>query len=95
MTSGARSEKRILEILATFGEPKGKKQVVGGRITEGYVKNGEKFSVSENDSALGEGKILNLQSGKKDVAEARMPGEVGLLVECEVRIKAGQKLIFG
>jgi len=95
IAGGAKGKKRILEILATFGEPKGLRQVVGGRITEGFVKNGEKFSVSENENDVGEGKIINLQSGKIDVPQAEAGSEVGLLVESDVKIKVGQKLIFG
>jgi len=92
--AGAALRKSVLEILATFGEPKGGKQVVGGRITEGIVKNGDKFIILENDKVVGEGKILNLQARKKDVSDAKEGEEVGLLVEGETRIKAGQKLIF-
>ncbi|HXF43972.1 MAG TPA: translation initiation factor IF-2 [Candidatus Paceibacterota bacterium] len=95
IASGGSGEKRTLEVLAIFGEPRGKKQVVGGRIVEGFVRNGENFSVSDGVTVVGAGRVLNLQSGKKDVSEARAPSEVGLLVESDWRIKVGHKLVFG
>lgn len=90
-------EKRIIEILAVFGESKGKKQVIGGKIIQGPVKNLEVFEIInsvDGDKIVGEGKINNLQSQKKDVPQAETDQEVGLLVESETQIKAGNKLVF-
>ena len=86
-------EDKVLEILAAFGKLKGKKQVVGGKIIKGPIKNQEKFRVSVDDAVVGEGKILNLQAGKQDVSQAES-GEVGLSVETTVEIKPGAKLLF-
>ncbi|MCP6720182.1 MAG: GTP-binding protein [Patescibacteria group bacterium] len=90
-------EIRTIEILAIFGEPKGKKQVVGGRVVQGSVKNLETFEIinsADGDKVIGEGKINNLQSQKKDVSQAETDQEVGLLVESETQIKVGNKLVF-
>ncbi|MCQ9208873.1 MAG: GTP-binding protein [Omnitrophica bacterium] len=90
-------KKRVIEILAVFGEAKGKKQVIGGKVTEGPIKNLEVFEIInlvDGDKVIGEGKINNLQSQKKDVSQAETDQEVGLLVESETQIKVGNKLVF-
>lgn len=87
-------EVRALEVLATFGEVKGKQRVVGGRIVLGPVKNQEAFEVWQEKRMLGTGRILNLQSQRKDIQEAQTGDEVGMLVECEEPIRTGNRLVF-
>ena len=87
------AERRRIEILATFSA-KGQEQVIGGRVVLGPVKNQESFEVMDGDNSLGEGKILNLQSQKKDIAEAVEGTEVGMLVQSAVPVKQGNILIF-
>jgi translation initiation factor IF-2 len=87
-------EVRRIEILKTFGAAKGKEQVVGGKIVLGPIKNQESFEVWSEKRKLGEGKILNLQSQRKDAAEASTDTEVGLLVQSDAPIKAGYLLLF-
>ena len=87
-------ELRTIEILAVFGKPKGKEKVVGGKIILGPIKNQENFEIWHSDKLIGKGKILNLQSGRKDIAQAETGQEAGLLAESEEPIKAGSKLIF-
>jgi translation initiation factor IF-2 len=86
-------EKRMIKILKCFGV-KGKEQIVGGVVTKGYVKNQENFEILRNDKKVGEGRILNLQSGKQDVKEAEEGKEVGLLLEAEEKIKEGDFLVL-
>ena len=86
--------KRILEILAVFGKRKNNKQIVGGRVVLGPIKNKENFEIEDNGQIAGKGKIINLQSGKQDVLEAAAESEAGLLVESDAEIKPGVKLLF-
>jgi translation initiation factor IF-2 len=88
------SGKRTVKILKTFGTAEGKKQIIGGIVEKGFVKNQESFEVWNEEEKLGEGKIINLQSQKKDVKEATENAEVGLLVESDVLIKENLKLVF-
>lgn len=88
-----KKKNRYLEILATFGEKEGK-QIIGGRIEKGFVKNQEEFEIFKGDQKIGSGKIINLQSQRKDVSEAKEGEEVGLLVESSVKISAGYRLVF-
>lgn len=90
----AETSARTLLILALFGAPKGKERVVGGRVTAGPVRNHEVFSVERNGERIGEGKILNLQSNKADIAEAGEGKEVGMLIESGTSIAVGDILSF-
>ena len=85
--------KRAIHILATFGVKDGR-QIIGGRVIAGAIKNQESFKVLRNEEVVGEGKIITLQSGRKDVAEAPEGVEAGLLVESGVAIAKGDKLGF-
>jgi len=90
--------KGIVEVLAIFGEPKttGKKksQIIGGRISQGFVENKSFFEINRDDKKIGEGRILNLQSQKKDISRAETGQEIGLLIESETTVKIGDKIIF-
>ncbi len=88
------SEKAAIEILATFGKLKNGKQVVGGRIAGGPIRNRDSFEIVEGDSVIGSGKVVNPQSGKKDIPLVEEGVEAGLLVETSAEIKAGHRLIF-
>ncbi len=82
-----------LEIRGVFGG-KGKERIVGGKVIIGPVKNQGAFDLWRNEKLIGSGKIINLQSGRKDVGSADAEQEVGLLVESDLEIRMGDKLIF-
>jgi translation initiation factor IF-2 len=84
----------MIEVLATFGKQEGNRQIIGGKVTKGYVENNEKFEVFRSDKKVGEGRIINLQSQKEDIPKAEEGQEVGLLVESEVDILEGHRLVF-
>lgn len=84
----------ILEVLATFGERKGRNQLVGGKVAEGAVKNKTAFEIWAGENKIGLGTIVNLQSGKENVAEAKTGKEVGLMVESDAAIEKGHQLRF-
>lgn len=83
-----------LEVLAVFGKPEKKEQIVGGKIIQGLIKNQQKFDVWRNEQSFTKGRIINLQEQRKDVSEAGMGKEVGLLTEAGDIIKVGDKLKF-
>jgi len=86
--------KRRIQILKIFGERQGKQQIVGGRVLEGPIKNKESFEIWFNDKYIGQGKILNLQSQKKDIDQAEKNQEIGLLIESDVFINSGYHLLL-
>lgn len=88
------SKDNIFEIVAVFGQRKGQEQIVGGRVTKGLVKNQSVFEIFSGTGKIGSGRILNLQSQKKDVAKVSVGEEAGMLVETDIPIAAGQEFIF-
>ncbi len=87
-------EYRTIEILGVFGAAKGKERVVGGKVALGPIKNKEAFEIWQDMKLIGKGHIINLQSMRKDVAEAPTGVEVGMRVESEDPIRVGNKLLF-
>ncbi len=85
---------RAFEVLKIFGEPKGKQYIVGGRASKGTVNNQEAFELWRVEKKLGEGRILNLQTGKEDVQSIDEGVEAGMLVEASVPPEKGMTLRF-
>ena len=81
-----------LEILAVFGK-KGGAQIVGGKVAVGVIPNRANIGIERKGNPVGVGKIVNLQSGKKDVVSLTGGLEGGLLLDTEVAIKVGDHLI--
>lgn len=88
------SKENVFEILAVFGQRKGKEQVVGGRVAFGVVRNQSSFDIFSNNEKIGSGRILNLQSQKKDIAKVAVGEEAGILVETDIPVTVGQEFIF-
>jgi translation initiation factor IF-2 len=91
-----------LEVLAIFNQPKPERQLVGGKVTHGLLRNKSILEIKRNDSSIdsgqdatvGTGRILNLQQGKKDTHEVTENNECGLLVNASVMIKVGDHLVI-
>jgi translation initiation factor IF-2 len=82
-----------LEILAVFGKKGGKDQIVGGKVVMGALENQASVGIERKGAYLGVGKIVNLQSQKKNVISLATGLEGGLLVDSEMVIKVGDHLI--
>lgn len=85
---------RVMEILKLFGDRKGDTQVIGGRVVKGDVVNQESFELWQDEKRIGEGRILNLQTGKEDVKTVDEGEEAGLLVETKTELAPGMRLVF-
>ena len=95
---------KVKTLVVFWGE--GKRQIVGGKITEGEVRKGLKIEVfrpaskaSRSDAGRdkekkGEGKIINLQRNKKDVERLVKGDECGILFEGNAKIQEGDILVF-
>lgn len=81
----------MAEIMATFSQ-KGKKQVIGGKITSGIIKNNTILTVMREGEILGTGKLTNLQTSKRDVTQVEFPMEFGMVFESTVDIQVGDIL---
>jgi translation initiation factor IF-2 len=81
---------KLRTILVFWAE--GKRQIVGGKITEGELKRGLKLEVFRENKKIGSGKIVNLQRDKKDIDLLRKGDEAGILFEGDIKIEKGDIL---
>lgn len=81
----------VLEVLAIFSQ-QGHKQLVGGRVTEGIMKNKSEIGIVREGAEIGTGKITSLKQAKQDVTEVTAGKECGLLIESNTPIAKGDKI---
>lgn len=82
-----------LEILAVFGKKGGNKQIIGGKVLSGEIKNNSVLEIRRQDQILGTGRVINLQKEKEDAKKVEMGSECGLLFGSDVIISIGDHLI--
>lgn len=82
-----------MEILAVFDQKNPGKQIIGGKVLVGSIMNQSTVEVHRKGAEIGTGKIVNLQTGKKDVSELPTPLEGGMLFSSQVLIEKGDHLI--
>jgi len=82
-----------LKVLVSFWSEK-KRQIVGGRMTEGKIKKSVLIEVIRDGEVIDQGRLINLQKNKKDIKEASKGDEVGILYEGEKKIEKGDELII-
>ncbi|HDY72648.1 MAG TPA: translation initiation factor IF-2 [bacterium] len=82
-----------LKVLVSFWSEK-KRQIVGGRMTEGEIKKSVLIEVTRDGEVIDQGKLINLQKNKKDIKMASKGDEVGILYEGEKKIEKGDELII-
>jgi translation initiation factor IF-2 len=75
-------------ILKIFGKQKDK-QVVGGKATSGAIKVGEIVTIRRRTSAIGTGKVRNLQQMKADTDTVAEGKEFGAQIESKIELAAG------
>ena len=82
-----------LEILAVFNQKKLDKQIVGGKVIGGTLKHKASFEIKRGNDVAGQGRILSLQSQKKETNEVATGSEAGLLVSATIAIVKGDHLV--
>jgi translation initiation factor IF-2 len=82
-----------LEILGVFGKKNGR-QIIGGRVSTGFLKNNISVSVQRGEQIINKGKIVNLQKEKRDAGQVNEGEECGMLFESDTIIKSGDILIY-
>jgi translation initiation factor IF-2 len=83
-----------LEILGIFGKKDGKEQIVGGKVKKGEILNNSTIEIIRRGNTIGNGKIVNVQSNKKDIPALTVGNEGGILIISETEIKKGDYLIL-
>ena len=72
---------------------KGRRQIIGARVTEGEVKKGLMIEVFKGEERIGGGRIINLQRNKKDIEKGVKGDECGILFEGDVKAEEGDLLV--
>jgi translation initiation factor IF-2 len=90
---GGREEVGTLHVLGVFLVDK-KRQVVGGKVTDGEVKKGLRGEIIRNDEIVGQGRITNVQHDKKDVVSVQKGKECGLSFDAEEKVQEGDLIQF-
>ena len=84
-----------LEVLAVFNQAKPDKQLVGGRVILGIMKGKGNLEIVRGEgTVIGTGKILNLRDKKSDVIQAEKGKEAGMLVNSNILIAPGDRLLL-
>ena len=82
-----------LEVLKIFNQ-KGKKQLVGGKVIAGKIKNNSRLKILRDNNEIGSGKIASLKKVKQEVNEVLLNEECGLIFESDIAVNAGDRLIW-
>lgn len=82
-----------VKVLAIFRTEKNR-QIVGGKIIEGEVTKGVKIDVLRNEEKVGEGRLISLHKGKKEMEEAKKGEDCGILFEGNVKVQDDDILII-
>ncbi len=80
-----------LKVLKIFSKVKDK-QILGGLVETGSIKNGSQIKIMRRDAEIGTGKIKELQAQKIKSDEVSTGKECGMLVEAKIEIVPGDRL---
>lgn len=80
-----------LKVLKVFSKVKDK-QILGGLVETGSIKNGSAVKIMRRDAEVGIGKIRELQSQKVKSDEVASGRECGALIEAKIEIVPGDRL---
>ena len=83
-----------LNVLAVFNQTKLDKQLVGGKVVSGLLKNKAQLEIWRGEEKMGEGRIANMQMGKKEAVSVPEGNECGIIVGSAVAIAVGDRLII-
>lgn len=83
-----------LEVLAIFSQEKLDKQLVGGKVVDGFFRNRTQFEIERNGQIVGSGRITSLQHNKKDTNQVDAGNECGLIASSPHAIQKGDRLLL-
>lgn len=76
------------EVLRVFNAEK-RRQVLGGKVLEGVVRNNTRFHLVRRGHPLGDGEIVELQHMKAKVGEVDSGKEFGMMTESKLELVKG------
>jgi translation initiation factor IF-2 len=83
----------VMEVLGVFNQARNDKQLFGGKVTRGTLKEGQKFDVIRDNKPVGQGRITSLRIGKKDVEEIGEGAEGGLVASVSTPVAVGDSIM--
>jgi translation initiation factor IF-2 len=81
----------VAKVLKFFSATKGR-VVLGGRVEEGVLTDNAEVKIMRRDLELGRGKIVSLQSQKREVKEVEAGTEFGAMLKADVEPAPGDRL---
>lgn len=81
-----------LKVLKTFNTDKDK-HVVGGKVTEGTIKDNAQVKIVRRDFEIGKGRVTQLQSMKMKTKEVMEGNECGIEIETKHEIIPGDTIV--
>lgn len=85
----SREEIGRFQVLAIFRQEKSR-QVIGGKVISGEIVRGARFEIARNEAIIGQGRVVSLQSEKKETGKVLTGKEAGIGVDIgEPKIAAG------
>ncbi len=89
-----REEIGRLQVLAVFRHEKNR-QVVGGKVISGEIVKNARIEIIRNDIVIGQGRIISVQSEKKETGKVEAGREAGIAVDFgEPKITVGDVLVL-
>ncbi|MBI5799016.1 MAG: translation initiation factor IF-2 [Candidatus Yonathbacteria bacterium] len=79
------------KVLKTFSSTK-HKQVIGGKVTRGFLEVGTQVKIMRREVEIGRGKIEGLQAQKLATKKVDEGNECGMMVEAKIEIAGGDVL---
>lgn len=80
-----------VRILKTFKKD-GDKQIIGGRVEDGWVEKGDLAEIKRKNESVGHGKLNQLQKDKANVNEVQKGFEFGMMLESPATVQEGDYL---
>lgn len=80
-----------VKVIKVFSKNRDK-QVIGGKVEEGEIKNGDNVNILRRESLIGGGKIKELQVQKIKTGSVKEGSEFGMMIESKVEIVPGDAL---
>jgi len=81
----------LAKVLKTFNTTK-HKQVIGCKVTSGLIEVGAQVKIMRRETAIGKGKIIELQQQKLPAKKVDEGNECGMMVEVDIEIVPGDVL---
>lgn len=81
------------KVLKFFSRQSGR-VVLGGRVEEGALKQGQEVRITRRETEIGRGTIIGLQANKKEVRSVEEGAEFGMMLKTSAEPASGDRLEF-